>query len=106
MTSILRVAIPSLMPTCLDYLPNQEKVQPGMRVKVSLRGKICVGIVVSKEQNTEVPSAKLKSIVEVLDKEAVVSANLLALMEWVSWYYHYPFKRCFESSSAAIATLG
>ena len=91
MTSVLRVAIPSLMPTCLDYLPNQEEVQPGGRVKISLRGRDCIGIVMSKEQNTEVPVEKLKPIIQVVDKKAVISANLLPLLRWVSQYYHYPF---------------
>ncbi len=90
MTSVLRIAIPSLMPDCLDYLPNGQKVQPGMRVKISLRGKDCIGIVISEEQDTEVPVKKLKPIIRVVDKKAVIPDSLLSLLRWVSWYYHYP----------------
>ena len=90
MTSILRIAIPSLIPTCLDYLSNQQKVDPGMRVKISLRGKVCMGVVISEEQNTAVPLGKLKPIIEMVDEERVIPANLLALLQWVSRYYHYP----------------
>ena len=90
MTSVLRIAIPSLMPDCLDYLPNGQKVQPGMRVKISLRGRDCIGIVTSEEQDTEVPVEKLKPIIRVMDKKAVIPDSLLSLLRWVSWYYHYP----------------
>ena len=90
MTSVLRIAIPSSMPDCLDYLPNGQKVQPGMRVKISLRGRDCVGIVISEEQDTEVPIEKLKPITRVVDKKAVIPDSLLSLLRWVSWYYHYP----------------
>ena len=90
MTSVLRIAIPSLMPDCLDYLPNGQRVEPGMRVKISLRGRDCVGIVISEEQDTEVPIEKLKPISRVVDKKAVIPDSLLSLLRWVSWYYHYP----------------
>ena len=90
MTSILRIAIPSSMPTCLDYLPNEQRVQLGMRVKVPLRGRDCVGIVISKAQHTEVPIEKLKPITRLIDKKAVIPADLLSLLKWVSRYYHYP----------------
>ena len=90
MTSVLRIAIPSSMPTCLDYLPNEQKVQLGMRVKIPLRGRDRVGIVISKEQDTEVPIEKLKPIIQVMDKKVVIPAGLLSLLRWVSWYYHYP----------------
>ena len=90
MTSVLRIAIPSSMPACFDYLPNEQKVQPGMRVKISLRGRDCIGIVISQQQNTEVPVEKLKPIIRVVDKKAVIPVGLLSLLKWVSWYYHYP----------------
>ena len=90
MTSVLRIAIPSSMPACFDYLPNEQKVQAGMRVKVSLRGRDCIGIVISQQQNTAVPVEKLKPIIRVVDKKAVIPESLLSLLKWVSWYYHYP----------------
>ena len=106
MTSVLRVAIPSLMPTCLDYLPNQEEVQPGGRVKISLRGRDCIGIVMSKEQNTEVPVEKLKPIIQVVDKKAVISANLLPIVEMGVSILSLPVRRRAKSSSAAFASVG
>ena len=90
MPSVLRIAIPSLLPTYLDYLPNWQKVQPGMRVKIPLRNKPCIGIVISKAQDTCVPSAKLKPIIQVIDDAAIIPPALLLLLQWMSQYYHYP----------------
>ena len=61
-----------------------------MRVKVSLRGKNCIGIVISQEHDTAVPVKKLKPIIHVLDTKAVIPIGLLSFLRWVSWYYHYP----------------
>ena len=90
MISVLHIAIPSLLLRCLDYLPNQQKVQPGMRVKIPLRNKTSIGIVISEEHSTPVPLTKLKPIIAVIDKEAIIPANLLSLLKWIAHYYHYP----------------
>jgi len=90
MSEILRVAVFTELPFCLDYLPNHQSAALGVRVRVPLKSSSCVGLVVGKVQHSEVSADKLKPIIRVIDQEAIVSDSLLSLLQWVAAYYHYP----------------
>lgn len=66
-------------------------VVPGMRVRVPLAGKGAVGVVDRlglREDRTRRP--RLKDIRDVLDRDPVIDASLLALCRWISDYYVAP----------------
>src|SRR5438128_3429246 len=92
MKTILQVAVPTLMRTTLDYLPPPllKSFAPGVRVLVPFRNKEVVGILMNVVNETSLDPAKIKSAIEVLDDEPILSPNLLELLRFASQYYHYP----------------
>jgi len=59
----------------------------GMRVAVPLGTRRLVGVVVAIEDESEIPPARLKRVLAVLDEEPVVGAELLGLTRWIAERY-------------------
>jgi len=93
-SSILRIAIPSPLYQCFDYLaPDQTKLaelQPGIRVKVSFGRREVVGILMEVATESTFDRAKLKQAIEILDSAPILSPSLLKLMSWAARYYQHP----------------
>lgn len=102
-TAIVRVAVPSPLRCYFDYLPPENLVAEGeiaphlsslrfgMRVLVPFGNKReVVGFVVEmiNSSDSEVAPSKLKRIIQILDNAPLWSPQLLALLKWVSVYYH------------------
>ncbi len=91
---ILRIALPTPLRRLFDYsLPNNladENLHPGMRVKVSFGRRKLIGVLVEVSDKTDVPTNKLKSILEIIDQEPVFTNEILDLCRWASDYYHHP----------------
>jgi primosomal protein N' (replication factor Y) len=62
----------------------------GCRVLVPFGPRKCVGIVLKTDVESDYDHAKLRSVLEVLDAQAVCSEQMLVLGRWMSEYYHYP----------------
>ncbi len=63
-----------------------EKIKFGVRVEVSFgKNKLYAGIV--KEIIDEAPNYKTKTIISVLDAEAIITSKQMKLWEWMSEYY-------------------
>lgn len=97
---ILRVAIPSPIRRCFDYLPpiegNNTRLKPGIRIRVPFgKRKACIGFLISIENQSEFPHDKLKRAIEVLDTEPLVKTSHLALLKWASRYYQHPIGEVF-----------
>jgi primosomal protein N' (replication factor Y) len=98
--TILQIALPCPLRLSFDYLPNNSDInwQAGMRVKVPFGSRELIGIVVSiKKANEESETAKLKTIIEAIDQDAILPADLLSLTQWLSDYYHHPIGDCFQT---------
>ncbi|MEM6672122.1 MAG: primosomal protein N' [Planctomycetota bacterium] len=67
--------------------PFEARVAAGVRVAVPFSGRREVAVVVGTSAETDVPKGRLKSIVDVLDDEPVVDADLLELSRWIADYY-------------------
>lgn len=65
-----------------------ERVGPGTRVVVPVRGRRAIGIVVA--ETTEVPDAAIKPLIAAPDDAPVFDDALLATGLWVARYYHAP----------------
>jgi primosomal protein N' (replication factor Y) len=91
-----------LLPTHFYTTNNNALI--GCRVIVPFGGgpRKQVGVITAIPEESEFAIEKLKSIVQVLDKEALLSPNLYALLEWSALYYHHPFGDVFQQ---AIPTL-
>lgn len=88
----IRVAVPAPLRAPLDYLPpdTSAPVLPGMRVRVPLGRRPLVGVVIGHTETPAVPAARLKAIIEVLDREPTLDAELMRLAQWAADYYQHP----------------
>ena len=63
------------------------RVAPGVRVAVPLGPRREVGVVVAVATASDVPAARLKAVLEVLDDGPIVGAELLELTAWIAREY-------------------
>lgn len=99
---VLRVALPTLLRRIFDYLPPQDidltALVPGIRVQVPFQSRTLVGILVSVEQKSSVPLAKLKTALALLDTEAILTPDIDQLCRWAADYYHHALGEVFASA--------
>jgi primosomal protein N' (replication factor Y) len=92
--TILQIAVPTPLRRYFDYLPPAdlalETLKPGVRLRVPFQQRELIGIFVGTVDKSDVPSSKLKTAIECLDQEPVISADILELCRFAADYYHYP----------------
>lgn len=92
---ILRIAVPSHVRQCFDYLLpaeiDQADITVGMRVLIPFRNHKLVGVIVEIANTSTYPVSRLKKIISVLDKEPIIDSHLLTLCKWLSEYYQHPW---------------
>ena len=102
MNTYFRIAIPTPLRRHFDYLaPTSfatEKVQLGVRVRVSFGRQTLIGILLDIVQETDVPAEKLKPVMEVLDEQPVFDSELLQLLRWCAQYYHHPIGEVMQNA--------
>ena len=103
---ILEIAVPSPLLRSFDYLAPQtglhETPRPGSRVLVSFGRRKVVGVLLAVRQHSEVPAAKLKHALEILDQEPVLDADLMQMLSWTARYYHYPIGETLATALPAL----
>jgi primosomal protein N' (replication factor Y) len=103
--TILRVAVPVPLPQLFDYLPPSgtaaEAIVRGTRVCVPFGRSRRVGIVVGTLAASEIPTARLKPITAVLDPAPLLSAELMATLEWTARYYQHPLGEVLDTALPA-----
>ncbi|MCB6183456.1 primosomal protein N' [Leeia sp. TBRC 13508] len=88
---IARIALDVPLPRCFDYLlDGVTKSDIGKRVKISFANREKVGVIVDCVNETDVPTAKLKTVESVLDAEPLLTEDVLSLLRFCSQYYQYP----------------
>lgn len=105
---IVRVALPVPLDRLFDYrlLDSSQRLQPGMRVRVPFGKRILIGIVMDIHGHTECEEAALKSVIEILDEDPIVEADLRWLCQFVADYYHAPIGQVFENALPALLRKG
>ncbi|TBR44697.1 primosomal protein N' [Marinomonas agarivorans] len=93
--SFVQVALPVPMRTLFDYrIPKaialRHKLLPGMRVKVPFGHSVRLGIIVNLTNTSQWDEQQIKPITSLHDEQAVMAADILALGQWASRYYHHP----------------
>ena len=91
---ILVVAIDAPLRRLFDYRAppsvEPEKLQVGQRVWVPFGRRKVVGVIVELRERSDVPEARLKSALALIDEVPVLDAVLLDLLRWSAEYYRHP----------------
>ena len=101
-TAIIQVAVPTPLRRKFDYLLSEDinpaDVLPGMRVLVPFGRRKLIAIVIGQSQQTDIELNKLRPIVKILDKHAILSEEIIHLLNWVANYYHHPIGEVFKTA--------
>jgi primosomal protein N' (replication factor Y) len=90
---ILRLALPSPLRRLFDYSAPAgvplAQLQPGVRLRVPFGKREVVGILIERAGHSEVPAAKLRPALELLDRSPPLPAAMLKLCLWTAQYYQH-----------------
>jgi primosomal protein N' (replication factor Y) (superfamily II helicase) len=94
-----------------DYLPPHAEGEPtlpavGARVRVPFGRRRLVGVVIETAERSELPPARLRPIIEVLDATPVLDGAALALLQWAAEYYHHPLGQVVASALPKALRIG
>lgn len=97
---IIRVAVPVPLRGGFDFiLPDSMDVtEIGVRVLVPFGRRKLVGVVMELDTVPQVDASRLKSVLEVLDNEALFSEGLYQTILWLAEYYHAPIGEVFDAA--------
>ena len=88
-------------------LPNDMAApEVGARVRVPFGRQILVGMCMAITHTKESTPRKLKALQEILDANAILSPELLALARWAADYYHYPIGEVVFAALPMLARQG
>ena len=107
---VLRVAVPTPLRRSFDYLApqgiNEHQLTPGIRVSVPFGKKTITAILLEHDDKTEVVASKLKTAISLIDEQAIISAEILSWLKWMSDYYHHPIGDVIFSAIPALLRQG
>jgi primosomal protein N' (replication factor Y) len=106
---IFRVALDTPLRRLFDYLPPADSPAPvyvGARVRVPFGRQRRIGVIAAAADTSEVPAARLKPILEVLDANPVIEVGLQQLLNWGAEYYHHPLGEVLASALPRALRLG
>ncbi|HVY81990.1 MAG TPA: primosomal protein N' [Steroidobacteraceae bacterium] len=91
--AVLRIALDMPLRRLFDYLPPPEMAlsqSVGQRVRVPFGRQRLVGLVMEHADSSDLPPARLKAVLEVLDAEPLLDRSAVELLRWAAEYYHHP----------------
>jgi len=108
---ILKVAVPVPLRQSFDYLPPEntspEDLQVGARVLIPFGRRQVVGFLVGwDEDGSDIPRARLKTALAVLDRPALLSPDDWEVLLWASRYYHHPLGETLASAYPVLLRQG
>jgi primosomal protein N' (replication factor Y) (superfamily II helicase) len=104
---ILAVAIDTPLRRTFDYrAPAGPELVPGQRVWVPFGRRRVVGVIVGHRDRTDVPAAKLRSVIEAVDDAPTFDAGLLQLLLWSADYYRHPVGEVIAAAMPGPLRLG
>lgn len=100
---VLRVAINAPLSRLFDYLPPKSGMpEPGCRIQVPFGRQVQTGLVMEIAAESDIPAARLKNAMQVIDESSLLSEADRWLIQFTSNYYHHPIG---EVVAAALPTL-
>jgi len=107
---ILKIAVPSPLRRLFDYLPPDDtpisQLSAGIRVRVPFGHRQVVGVIVSTATKSDIPAARLRKVIKVIDKEPVIDRRQLEFLHWASDYYQHPVGDVILNSMPKLLRLG
>ncbi len=91
--TILKIALPLPLPELYEYgMPESlraDQCEIGTRVLVPFGPRELVGIIISHQQHSEYDESRVKPILQTLEDDPALTAELIALCTWAASYYHH-----------------
>jgi primosomal protein N' (replication factor Y) len=87
---LIRVALDVPLPRLFDYRCNDAAAAVGARVLVPFGRRRMIGVIVERPRASAVPETRLKTAQRVLDRVALLDAEILRLLHFAAEYYAYP----------------
>ncbi|MGH8135577.1 MAG: primosomal protein N' [Steroidobacteraceae bacterium] len=89
---ILQVVLDTPLRRKFDYLQAAAGATavPGQRVRVPLGKRRAVGVIAAISDRSELPAARLKRALEIIDAEPLWDPVTFELLIWAADYYHHP----------------
>ena len=105
---VLQIAINTPLNQLFDYLPPDEGPvpQPGQRVRVPFGRSKKTGVIVSLPESSELPLARLRKAIEILDAEPLLDTATMELLSWSAAYYQFPPGEVFAAALPAALRRG
>jgi len=75
-------------------------------VRVPFGRQRLVGIVLEAASSSDLPSERLKPILEVLDPRPILDTAALGLLRWAADYYHHPIGEVISAALPKALRLG
>ncbi|HTE42481.1 MAG TPA: primosomal protein N' [Steroidobacteraceae bacterium] len=102
MSSFLQIALDTPLRRVFDYRCPEgidgARLQPGTRVRVPFGQRRLIGILLKTSTTSDVPAAKLKAAIEVLDDEPLFDPTSFELLCWAADYYRHPIGEVFAAA--------
>jgi primosomal protein N' (replication factor Y) len=109
-TAFLQVALDTPLRRVFDYLPpagmDAARIEPGMRVLVPLGRRRAVGFVAGIARASEVPAARIRHALGLLDPEPLWDARSFELLRWAADYYQHPLGEVLSAAVPAALRRG
>jgi primosomal protein N' (replication factor Y) len=107
---ILRVAINAPLAKPFDYLPpssgGSPPPRPGCRVLVPFGRRQQIGMILTHEARSELPTSRLRRALSTIDREAILGESDLWLVRFTSDYYHHPVGEVVAAALPALLRQG
>ena len=93
----LSLAVPSPLRKTFDYLPPDHMSEsearallPGIRIKAQFGRQRVIASLIAVKDHSDVDSAKLRPIEEIIDTQPLLPASIIDLCQWSARYYQHP----------------
>ncbi|MFK7889295.1 MAG: primosomal protein N' [Granulosicoccus sp.] len=104
---LVKVAVPVPLFRHFDYRWEfATPVLPGARVTVPFGRRQLIGIVLGEVETSDVPKSKLRAVSLQNDTQALLTDDVLDLLQWSSRYYHHPIGEVIASALPALLRNG
>ena len=109
---IVSVAVPVPLRQSFDFLLPEQSASSthaahiGARIKVPFGPRKLIGVITELKTHSEYPLHKLKSAIELVDKEGLFEAPLWSTLLWLSRYYLAPIGEVIDSALPVLLRQG
>ncbi len=107
---VLRVAVNAPLARLFDYLPpagvDPATLRPGCRLLVPFGRRRETALLVEVADHSELPRAKLREALALIDETPILAAHDLWLIHFTSDYYHHPIGEVVAAALPALLRSG